>query len=51
MKPLVTGNLEVAAVLIGYMITCLTVMGIVFHKEWKTRKTHTPHHTMPEESL
>ena len=35
MKPLVSGNLKIALVLIGYAITCLVIMSVLFHKEWK----------------
>jgi hypothetical protein len=38
MKPIVSGNLEVALVLIGYAIICLTIMRVLFRKEWKKAK-------------
>ena len=38
MKPLVSGNLETGLVLIGYAITCLIVMRVLFNKQWKIIK-------------
>lgn len=39
MKPLVSGNLEIGLVLVSYAITCLTVMRVLFNKQWKIIRT------------
>lgn len=39
MKPLVSGNLKIGLVLVGYAITCLIVMRVLFNKQWKIIRT------------
>ena len=38
MKPIVSGDLEIVLVLITYAATCLTIMRVLFRKEWKKAK-------------
>lgn len=50
--PLVTGNLEVASVLVAYGLTCLGVMRIFFRKEWAiAKKSKVDPKTKPEKTL
>ena len=50
--PLVTGNLEVASVLVAYGLTCLGVMRIFFRKEWAiAKKSKVDPQTKPEKTL
>lgn len=50
--PVVTGNLEVASVLVAYGLTCLGVMRIFFRKEWtRAKKSKVDSKTKAEKTL
>lgn len=50
--PLITSDLAVASVLVGYGLACLGLMRIFFRKEWsRAKKSKVDSKTTPEKTL